>query len=153
MNWICKHFKELNLSELYEMGRLRQEVFVVEQDCPYIDFDGKDYDCYHLMSFEATTMQAYARLVPVSISYPKACSIGRVITSPKLRGKGAGKLLMQKAIEQCKQYWPNTNIRISAQTYLLTFYQGFGFIETEKRYLEDGIPHTEMLLTETNTTT
>lgn len=147
MNWYYKDFDELSLHELYALGRLRQEVFVVEQDCPYVDFDGRDDACYHLLGVDAADqLQAYARLVPAGISYAQDVSIGRVITSEAVRGTGAGKTLMWQAIEACEELWPHAAIRISAQTYLLRFYQSFGFVSTGKEYLEDGIPHTEMLL-------
>jgi len=142
-----KAFNELSLQELYEIGRLRQEVFVVEQNCPYIDFDGRDDKCHHLMFWgdDKAELMAYARLVPAGISYPEEPSIGRVITSPKARGTGLGRKLMLAAIEECNRIWGNVPIRISAQTYLLDFYSSLGFSSTGKEYLEDGIPHTEML--------
>lgn len=143
-----KSFDTLTLYELYEIGRLRQEVFVVEQNCPYIDFDRRDFDCYHLMFWdEENTLAAYARLVPKGCSYPDEPAIGRVITSQKARGTGLGHKLMLVAIEECQRIWGKQPIRISAQTYLLDFYSSLGFVSTGKEYLEDDIPHTEMLLT------
>lgn len=143
-----KPFDALTLYELYEIGRLRQEVFIVEQNCPYIDFDRRDFDCYHLMFWaEEKTLAAYARLVPKGYSYPDEPAIGRVITSQKARGTGLGRELMLVAIEECQRIWGNQPIRISAQTYLLDFYSSLGFVSTGKEYLEDDIPHTEMLLT------
>lgn len=147
LQWKSVFFDELSLRELYEIGRLRQEVFVVEQDCPYIDFDRLDYDSFHLFAFDETgAVHAYTRLVPKGISYPDEPSIGRVITSEATRGSGLGRTLMLKSIEACHQLWPGQSIRISAQTYLLKFYGSLGFASTGKEYLEDGIPHTEMLL-------
>lgn len=147
LSWKTVFFDALSLRELYEIGKLRQEVFVVEQDCPYVDFDGRDYDCYHLMAFdEKGTLQAYTRLVPKGIAYAQEPSIGRVITSQAVRGSGLGRELMLQSMQACEQLWPGESIRISAQSYLLKFYNNLGFQSTGKEYLEDGIPHTEMLL-------
>ncbi len=148
MNWILKHFNELSLRQLYEIGSLRQEIFVVEQNCPYVDFDGKDYECYHLMGYDDNALlQAYSRLVPKGLSYPNDISIGRVVNSAKVRGTGIGIKLMKESIDACVKLWGERPIRISAQTYLLSFYNSLGFESTGKEYLEDNIPHTEMLFT------
>ena len=147
LTWKTAFFDELSLRELYEIARLRQEVFVVEQDCPYIDFDRMDYDCWHLWAADDQGhVHAYTRLVPKGIAYPNDVSIGRVITSQPLRASGFGRKLMLKSMDACEDLWPSESIRISAQTYLLKFYNSLGFISTGKEYLEDGIPHTEMLL-------
>ena len=145
--WAYKKFEDLQLMELYAIGHLRQEVFVVEQDCPYIDFDFKDPECGHLMGWDAEdNLIAYSRLVPVGVSYPAEIAIGRVITSSKVRGQGIGIELMQRSIQIAMENMGKKDIRISAQDYLLKFYASFGFEDTGKKYLEDGIPHTEMLL-------
>jgi ElaA protein len=146
MNWICKYFEELSLKELYEIGRLRQEVFVLEQNCPYVDFDGKDYFCYHLMGMDDLgKLVAYSRIVPKGISYEDYISIGRVITSGLVRKSGLGRILMQESISACEKLFGKYDIKISAQTYLLKFYQSLDFESTGKEYLEDDIPHTEMI--------
>jgi len=146
MNWICKYFEELSLKELYEIGRLRQEVFVLEQNCPYVDFDGKDYFCYHLMGMDDLgKLVAYSRIVPKGISYEDYISIGRVITSGLVRKSGLGRILMQESISACEKLFGKSDIKISAQTYLLKFYQSLDFESTGKEYLEDDIPHTEMI--------
>jgi ElaA protein len=146
MNWTCKYFEELSLIELYEIGRLRQEVFVLEQNCPYVDFDGKDLYCYHLMGFdENNRLVAYSRIVPKGISYDDYISIGRVITSGLVRKSGLGRILMQESILACEKLFGKSDIKISAQTYLLKFYQSLDFESTGKEYLEDDIPHTEMI--------
>jgi ElaA protein len=146
MNWTCKYFDELNLKELYEIGRLRQEVFIVEQNCPYVDFDGRDPFCYHLMCFDENNMLiAYSRIVPKGISYENYISIGRVITSGTVRNSGIGRLLMLESIEACERLFGKVDIKISAQTYLLNFYSSLAFVSTGKAYLEDDIPHTEMI--------
>lgn len=140
-------FGDLDTYVLYELGSLRQAVFVVEQNCPYQDLDGKDLKAHHLMAYADTEKKeivAYCRLLPPNVSYPNESSIGRVLTPLHLRKFGYGKALVKEAIEACLRLYPNTTIRISAQTYLLKFYQDLGFIATEISYLEDDIPHTEM---------
>ena len=146
MNWICKYFEELSLKELYEIGRLRQEVFVLEQNCPYVDFDGKDYFCYHLMGMDDLgKLVAYSRIVPQGVSYDDYVSIGRVITSETVRRSGLGQALMQESIEACEKIFGIRDIKIGAQSYLLKFYNSLGFESNGIDYLEDGIPHTEMI--------
>ena len=146
MTWTCKYFDELTLRELYEIGKLRQEVFVLEQNCPYVDFDGRDPFCYHLMCFdENNVLVAYSRIVPKGISYENYISIGRVITSSAVRNSGIGRLLMIESIKACESIFGKVDIKISAQTYLLKFYSSLEFESTGKEYLEDGIPHTEMI--------
>lgn len=148
IRWITKSFEQLTTTELYALGQLRQAVFVVEQDCPYLDFDGKDPDCFHLLGYDNTTQKliAYTRLVPKGISYPNEIAIGRVVNHVETRGMGLGKRLMQQSITSAWQLWGKQSIRISAQDYLLRFYASLGFRDTGKKYLEDNIPHTEMLL-------
>lgn len=139
-----KAFSELNVYELYEILALRQKVFVVEQECPYLDADNKDYKAKHLLGFVDNELKAYARLLPAGIQYPDEVSIGRVLTEGSFRKTGIGRLLMEKAIEECQLYWPEKKITISAQAYLEKFYHRLGFISSDNRYLEDGIPHLEM---------
>jgi ElaA protein len=141
-------FKQLTVHQLYDIMALRQEVFIVEQNCPYLDADGKDQDSWHLMIHDdAGKLIAYTRLLPRGLAYPEYASIGRVVSSPAARGTGIGKHLMQLSIEQCRILFPNDPIKIGAQSYLLRFYEGFGFYSTGENYLEDGIPHTKMILT------
>ena len=146
MQFTLKSFQQLSIEELYEIMRLRQAVFVVEQDCVYLDADDKDQASLHLMGIENDQLLAYARLMPHGLSYEGYPSIGRIITSEVGRGKGYGKLLVTKAIECCHQQWGKTAIKIGAQTYLLKFYQNFGFEVIGEEYLEDGIPHIHMVL-------
>ncbi|WMX14866.1 MULTISPECIES: GNAT family N-acetyltransferase [unclassified Aureispira] len=147
LNWVCKSFETLSGIEVYQLGHLRQQVFVVEQNCPYLDFDNLDTICAHVMAFnDQNQLMAYTRLVPKGGSYEHDISIGRVVTSPLTRGKGVGRLLMEKSIDYCWGLWGKQNIRISAQDYLLEFYESLGFKDTGKKYLEDNIPHTQMYL-------
>lgn len=129
--------------------RLRSDVFVVEQDCVYPDLDDKDVQCIHLIAMEEDAKHgqsalATARMVPPGVSYAEP-SIGRVVTIRTARGGGLGRALMERAIRICQRHWPRQGIRISAQQYLIRFYEGFGFVCTGEGYLEDGIPHIEML--------
>lgn len=142
-----KYFKDLTPEELYEVLALRQKVFIVEQNCPYLDADGRDHHSLHLMGFsESGQLYAYTRLLPRGIAYEDYASIGRVVTAPEARGKGAGKLLMEESIRRLREQFGDGAIKIGAQRYLLRFYESFGFRSTGKEYLEDGIPHTEMTM-------
>lgn len=126
---------------------LRQEVFIVEQNCPYLDADGKDLYSWHLLARDASNqLVAYTRLLPLGVSYPEYVSIGRVVSAPAARGTGAGREVMQRSIEMCRHLFGSESIKIGAQTYLLRFYESFGFRSTGEEYLEDGIPHTKMVL-------
>jgi ElaA protein len=146
MHFKCKKFAELSLTELYDLMALRQEVFVVEQNCPYLDADGKDQDSHHVLGEnEAGELVAYTRLVPPGLAYEKYPAIGRVVTSPSIRGKGGGKKLMEKSIQYCDELWPGQSIKISAQTYLKKFYEDLGFQQSGGGYLEDDIPHIPMI--------
>ncbi|MBS1513373.1 MAG: GNAT family N-acetyltransferase [Bacteroidetes bacterium] len=145
LHWVLKSFDELTTTELYSILQLRNEVFVVEQNCPYQDADNKDFKSYHLMGWMDDTLAAYTRIIPQGISYAEA-SIGRVVTKPAFRGTGAGKVLMQRSIAHTLQLFQCTTIRIGAQLYLKKFYEALGFVQCSSEYLEDNIPHIEMLL-------
>lgn len=145
INWEIKPFAELTTGQLYELLRLRNEVFVVEQDCPYQDIDGKDLKAMHLMAMDGDRLAAYCRLLPAGVSYPEY-SIGRVITSAVYRGSGLGQKLMDNAIREIRYRYGAGPVRIGAQYYLKRFYESFGFAQTSEIYLEDGIEHIEMLL-------
>ena len=144
LTWQLKHFKELSGTELYNLMRVRQEVFIVEQNCPYLDADGKDIYCQHLIGYVDGEVAAYARIVPPHVSYNEP-SIGRVITTAKYRTGGYGKLLMQKAITETINTYGAVDIRIGAQLYLKKFYESFGFLQQGDVYDEDGIDHIIML--------
>lgn len=144
MNWKIKAFNELNNYELYAILKLRAKVFVVEQNCVFQDMDDKDQKGMHLMGFQNDELAAYCRLLPAGVSYKEA-SIGRVVTDPEYRGKGVGKDLMQTAIDKLNDEYGKQPIRIGAQCYLDRFYSSFGFNTNSEVYIEDGIPHVEML--------
>ncbi|MGB0864654.1 MAG: GNAT family N-acetyltransferase [Saprospiraceae bacterium] len=146
MQWTCKSFDELSKKELYSILALRQETFVVEQYCPYLDVDGKDIECFHLIGTnENNELLAYSRLIPKDLSYPNEISIGRIISSGAARGGGYGRALMEKSIKELKRLFGEIPIRIGAQCYLKGFYEKFGFQIASPIYLEDGIPHQEMV--------
>ncbi len=144
IQWICKYFNDLLVTELYAIIRLRNEVFVVEQNCVFQDADNKDQQCFHVMGFINNELVAYTRLLDKGIAYNYA-SIGRVVTNPNYRNKGAGKLLMQQSIEQCYTLFGKQPIKIGAQLYLKKFYESFGFEQSSNVYDEDGIDHIEMI--------
>lgn len=145
VQWICKRFDELLLQELYSILRLRNEVFVVEQQCIFQDADNKDQHCHHLMGIINNELVAYTRLLPPGLAYEEA-SIGRVVNSPLVRNTGVGKELMRRSVIELYQLWGKQPIRIGAQLYLKKFYESFGFQQVSDIYLEDGIDHIEMLL-------
>lgn len=147
LQFSCLPFQQLTTRELYDIMVLRQEVFVVEQNCPYLDADGKDLDSWHvLVRNDNGQLVAYTRLLPEGLSYAGYSSIGRVVTDPAVRGGGAGRELMQRSIALCRHLFGPLPIKIGAQTYLLRFYESLGFVSTGEDYLEDGIPHTKMVL-------
>jgi len=141
----CKEFNALTNKELYQILQLRQDIFVVEQNCPYLDCDGKDFDSLHLSYFEKGELLAYARLIPQGISYNSYSSIGRVVCVKELRGTGLAKALMNKALEVMLDRYGRIPIKISAQVYIKKFYQDLGFKAVGEEYLEDDIPHQAMI--------
>jgi len=139
-----KAFSDLHVDELYALLRLRSEVFVVEQNCVFLDADNKDQQCHHVLVYADGQLAAYSRIVPAGLSYAEL-SIGRVISAPEFRGTGVGKVVMQLAIAACRDLFGDGDIRIGAQTYAMPFYQSLGFFPQGKVYDEDGIEHIEML--------
>ena len=146
LQYTCRAFYELTLDELYDMMSIRQAVFAVEQNCAYLDADGKDQAAWHVLGKNAAgDLLAYARLIPKGVSYENYVSIGRVLSAESIRGTGEGQLLMAAGLREAERLWPGETIKISAQFYLLQFYQSFGFAPQGETYLEDGIPHIAML--------
>jgi ElaA protein len=145
INWVCKKFGELTPEELYKILRLRSEVFVVEQQCIFLDMDNKDYYCDHLSGWQDDQLLGYSRIVPSGISYTEF-SIGRIVSSPAARGKGVGQELVQQSIRALYHLYGRKDIRIGAQYHLREFYSSFGFVQKGDIYPEDGIDHVEMLL-------
>ena len=144
IEWRFKSFEDLTKLELHEMMILRQQVFIVEQNCPYQDADEKDKDSHHLLGYIKDILVAYLRLVKPGISYEEM-SFGRIVITQSYRGIGLGVALMKEGIKQSITLYGTSKNRISAQSHLLPFYQKFGFESTGKEYLEDDIPHTEMI--------
>ena len=144
IHWKIKSFAELSVPELYEILKIRQEVFIVEQTCDYLDADGYDDKAIHLWAENNGEILAYCRLFEAGIKYQEA-SIGRVLTNSNYRNLSLGKTLMKFALFIIEARFRAGDVRISAQDYLLKFYSEFGFRDTGKKYLEDDIPHTEML--------
>lgn len=141
-----KSFDELTNHELYNMLRLRSDIFVVEQNCAYLDLDNKDQKSFHLLYYVDNELAGVTRLLPAGLSYDEI-SIGRVVIARSHRGLGLGRKLMEASLEGCEEKFGKAPIRISAQYHLSKFYQSLGFIEQGKVYDEDGIPHIEMLRT------
>ena len=144
IKWVLKKFNELSPDELYAIMRLRIEVFVVEQNCAFQDADNKDQLSWHFMGWQNDLLCAYTRIVPPGVAY-NIPSIGRVVTSPKTRGGGLGRILMEKSIEETTSLYGHTDIKVGAQVYLQKFYASLGFIQSSDIYLEDGIEHMEMI--------
>ncbi|MGB5435499.1 MAG: GNAT family N-acetyltransferase, partial [Maribacter sp.] len=144
MDVTIKEFKALTLEELYGILQLRSEVFVVEQDCVYQDLDGNDQKALHVIGFKNDKIIAYTRIFKPG-DYFEEASIGRVVVSPSTRKEGCGVEIMKASIQAVKEKYNETTMRISAQKYLLKFYNALGFVQDGEEYLEDGIPHVAML--------
>lgn len=142
--WQCLHFKDLTPDQLYNILQLRSQVFVVEQNCVYLDTDGKDVQCFHLFATLDNKVIACSRIVPPGISYTEP-SIGRIATAGEARGSGYGKELVQRSIDATLQLHGPVAIKIGAQLYLKKFYESFGFTQVSEVYDEDGIDHIKML--------
>lgn len=145
-DWQIKHYSELTLNEFHDIVALRIKVFVVEQDCPYQELDGKDKKSYHLIARNGKgDLVATARILPPGLAY-KESAIGRVVVDEEERGEGLGHDLMRECIKYALLEFGNSPIVISAQKHLENYYATHGFESTGKEYLEDGIPHVEMKL-------
>ena len=145
MQWRCLEFGSLSGELLYAVLQLRTEVFVMEQNCAYQDMDGNDQAALHVTGHLDAELVCYARVLPPGLKYTGA-SIGRVITAIKFRGGGYGRQLMSVAIEYCHQHFAGESITLSAQQQLEDFYLSMGFVSVSEPYMEDGIPHIEMLM-------
>lgn len=144
LDYQIKHYRDLTLNELHDIIALRINVFVVEQDCPYQDLDGKDKKCYHLICRNGKgSIVATARILPPGLSYDE-CAIGRVVIDERVRGNGIGHVLMKECTNFSDLEFGKAPIIVSAQKHLENYYEAHNFIPTGKEYLEDGIPHIEM---------
>lgn len=145
MYWHTLSFSELDTHLLYAILKVRQEVFVIEQKCFYLDTDNVDQLSYHVVGQDdAGDVIAYARLIPAGVNY-KEVSMGRVLVVRQARGKGLGRSLTQRCLDEANRLWGASPVRLSAQAYLVKFYQDFGFHTVGEEYLDAGIPHIEML--------
>lgn len=145
MHWITLPFEHLSTIQLYDLLRLRTDVFVVEQQCPYHELDGHDLHplAQHVLGYKNDKLTAYARILPPGLTYTDV-SLGRVLTLKSERGNGLGHALVHKAIAEIAHFWPSHAISIGAQYHLRHFYLQYGFKETSAPYLDDGIEHIDM---------
>lgn len=143
LQYRLKSFSELSLKELYEILYLRQQVFVVEQTCPFEEIDHRDQYAHHLTGMYQNQLYSYARLVAPDKRFPGP-SIGRIMTHPTIRNQGYGKELMQIALDHTKSLYPGKEIYLSAQQHLQAYYQKFAFQRCSQPYDEDGIMHVDM---------
>lgn len=139
-----KSFSELSGSEVYELLKLRQDIFIVEQLCPFPDIDDLDQKCDHLFAYSGADLVGYTRLSApgVILKHP---SVGRIVVAQKARNTGLGGVIVSKSMEFLKAKYPEKPIEISAQVYLKSFYGKHGFKPVEADYLLDGIPHVKMI--------
>lgn len=144
MHVITKTFSELSLDQLYSILQLRSEVFVVEQDCIYQDIDGKDQKALHVLGFVENELVAYTRCFDKGIYFEEA-SIGRVIVKKNFRKSGLGHQILEASVRAIKDLYHTSSIKLSAQQYLIDFYEIHGFKTIGEGYLEDGIPHIAMV--------
>jgi ElaA protein len=149
IEWKWYAFGELSTEELYSILKLRQQVFVVEQQCAYLDCDGSDQHSYHLVGWHnsgpLSEPVAYLRIIPQK-KQDKLPGMGRLLTHHKFRNKGIGREIMQRGLKRLEEMYPGSPVRISAQLYLTGFYESMGFLASSDCYEEDGIPHIEMIL-------
>ncbi len=141
----CLHFDKLSTIQLYKIMELRQEVFVVEQNCPYQDADGKDLLGYHFLLWNSQELVGYARILPKGVSYDGYPSLGRIVTKPSSRARNLGREIVKHCLIWSEILYPGQSIKISAQSRLEKFYESFGFTLTGEYYLEDDIPHSGMI--------
>ena len=146
ISFVSKNFQALTTEELYKILALRADVFVVEQNCPYQDVDGKDLQSIHVLGYIKNQLVAYARVLEQGVSYQEYASIGRIVTSRSIRGKKFGHDLVNFSIKVCQKYFPGQPIKISVQAHLEMFYNKHKFKATGEAYLEDDIPHIGMIL-------
>lgn len=144
LKWKIKPFETLNVNELYDLLKLRSEIFVLEQNCVYLDLDGKDKKALHLIGEYDNKIVAYVRLFDAGITFDNA-SIGRVVVDADYRDRKWGHDLMREAISAIKSNFNKEKITIGAQLYLKKFYESHGFVQSSEMYLEDDIPHIEMI--------
>ena len=144
VRWEYLAFDSLSPAALYALLKLRSEIFVVEQECVFLDPDGLDQDAFHCLGWEGSALVAYQRCLPPGIPYAES-SIGRIVIDPRQRGRDLGRELVVRGIEFNARRWPGHPIRIGAQARLTRFYESLGFVVDGEMYMEDGIEHVNML--------
>ena len=148
LDWQCAAFEQLSAADVYAMLALRQEVFVVEQECVFPDIDWRDQGACHLLAWQqqgdARMLAGYLRILAPGVKFDE-CAIGRVVAAPALRGTGVGRQLVARGLQQAQLLYPGQPMRIGAQLHLVDFYAGFGFRTASAPYDEDHIMHVEML--------
>jgi ElaA protein len=145
ITWTIIHFNDLSVNQLYDVLQLRNQIFIVEQDCPYLDLDFKDQKSFHVMGYNNRgQLLATSRILPPGVSYPEV-SLGRVAVAVPARGVGLGDDLNRKSLDFIFEYYSDVPVRLSAQKHLSDFYKKQGFNVVSDPYDEDGIPHVEML--------
>lgn len=150
LSWTLARLEKLTALDAFALFRLRQQVFVMEQDCLYPDIDGIDLEAWHLLGSDAAgILCAYLRIIPPLGRFPGQ-AIGRVVTDPSARRGGYGRALMREGIGRTRTLFPGGTIHISAQTYLHDFYTSLGFEPVSGAYMEDGIEHVDMVLRTAN---
>jgi len=152
LKWQCARFDELSGQQIYAILKARCDVFIMEQHCVYPDVDGLDLTTLHVMAWtDDNQLAAYLRIHAPNTNY-KEPSLGRVLSTPAFRGTGLGRQLIAEGLKQLEAHHPQQAVRISAQAYLIEFYRSFGFVIVSEEYLEDDIPHIEMLRPVSNPT-
>jgi len=144
LTWRCVAFPELTGQELYALLKLRVDVFVVEQQCPYPELDGQDEEALHVLGTSTEQLVAYARILPPHGDGP--LHIGRVVVHPEHRGTGLGMEVMRVSLRMVRERYGAVPVALSAQSHLQRFYESLGFVRTSEEYVWDGIPHVDMLL-------
>jgi len=144
LHWQWRRYADLSPHEIYAVFAARQAVFIVEQNCPYLDMDGKDLDALHLIAWSGQDVAAYLRVIAPGVSFPEP-SLGRIITTRIARGGGLGRELVARGLEKINELYPTLPTRIGAQAHLREFYGSLGFVQASEPYDEDGIPHIQML--------
>lgn len=144
LRWQTSPFAELDVHQLYAMLRLRQDVFIVEQECIYRDLDDLDQRATHMLCWRDQELLAYQRCLPPGLSYTQS-SLGRITVAPEGRGLQLGRELVKRGIDYNSQQWPEQDIKIGAQAHLEDFYRSLGFKLAGEAYIEDGIPHIHMI--------
>lgn len=144
LQWHCRSFAELSVEELYGILKLRQDVFIIEQNCLYADIDELDEQCQHVYAVDRKRIKAYLRCIPPANGTEPA--LGRVLVAEDARRRGIARVLMQRGIAYLQNEYPGRKIKVAAQCYLQMFYESLGFVRTSEPYMEDGIAHIDMHL-------